>query len=243
VFGQAFYANGTTFGGFVEVPGTMSPEHIKLMEDSLNEKHGGPERAFKVRVIAQGMKVASPSMPMTDAQFLESRKFSVTEVARWFRVPPHKIADLDRSTNNNIEHQSIEFVTDTVMPWLARLEQEANIKLIGARAAGSVYTKFAVNALMRGDSKARAEFYRAMVSMGAMSINEVRALEELNSVDAGDEHLVQLNQTTLKRLVEDPPEPKATNPEPAPAVEPDPEPDNVIRQRALDFVRGQRKTA
>lgn len=218
-FGQAFYGNGTTFGGTVEVPSNMNPQQISDMESYLNGKHGGPEKAFRVRVMAAGMKYSNTNMPMTDAQFLESRRFSVNEIARWYRVPPHKIADLERSTNNNIEHQSIEFVTDTLLPWLRRLEKEANTKLIGYRAQGNVYTKFNVNALLRGDSKSRAEFYRTMTQIGAMSINEVRALEELNGVGPdGDELLVQLNQTTLSRLVEG--EPVQAEPE-APALEED----------------------
>jgi len=258
-FSQAFYRNGTTFGGMVEVPSNMSSEQIKLTEGYLNEKHQGPDKAFKVRVVANGMKYvnAAGAMPLADAQFIESRKFSVTEVARWYRVPPHKIADLERSTNNNIEHQSIEFVTDTIIPWVRRLEQEADVKLFGARAVGTVYTKFAVNALMRGDSKARAEFYRTMTQIGVLSVNEVRDLEELNGIgEAGDEHLVQLNQTTLERLVAEPPD---ATPEPASAAAPDageadPPADpgaqdvaggvedktgNVIRMGALKFMREQ----
>jgi len=221
-FGQAFYGNGTTFGGMVEVPGTMSPQNITDMENHLNGKHGGPDKAFRVRVMAAGMKYTNTSMPMTDAQFLESRKFSVNEIARWFRVPPHKIADLERSTNNNIEHQGIEFVSSTLLPWLNRLEQEANTKLIGYRAQGSVYTKLNVNALMRADSKSRAEFYRTMTQIGAMSINEVRALEELNGIgEDGDAMLVQLNQTTLERLVEGEPEPEPVAPQPEATEEED----------------------
>lgn len=250
VFGSAFYANGTAFGGLVEVPATMNPVQIAEQEAYLNATHKGPDKAFKVRVVANGMKYHNVGMPMTDAQFIESRKFSVTEVARWFRVPPHKIADLERSTNNNIEHQSIEFVTDTIVPWVTRLEQEVNVKLFGARAVGSVYTKMSVNALMRGDAMSRANFYRAMTQMGAMSINEVRELEELNGIGAaGDEHLVQLNQTTLEHLVADPPDAKsAAAPEPAakPAEEPPAEPaagqqqpGNVIRMQGLDFWRQQ----
>jgi HK97 family phage portal protein len=233
-FGQAFYGNGTTFGGMVEVPGAMNPQQIADMESYLNGKHGGPDKAFRVRVMAAGMKYTNAGMPMTDAQFLESRKFSVNEIARWFRVPPHKIADLERSTNNNIEHQGIEFVSSTLLPWLNRLEQEANTKLIGARAQGSVYTKLNVNALMRADSKSRAEFYRTMTQIGAMSINEVRALEELNGIgEDGNAMLVQLNQTTLERLVEGEPEPMA----PAVPVEPedDEAPTNVIRMGARQF--------
>lgn len=215
VFGQSFYANGTVFGRLVEVPANMSAAQIKTTEDYLNERHRGPDKAFSVKVIANGMKVHDGGMPMTDAQFLQSRQFSVNEVARWYRVPPHKIADLERSTNNNIEHQSIEFVTDTLMPWVKRLEDEANAKLFGQRAQGSVYTKLAVNAVMRGDSKSRAEFYRTMTQIGAMTINEVRSLEELNGIGPdGDQLLVQLNQTTLRRLVEAPPEAKPVDPPP-----------------------------
>lgn len=246
-FSQSFYGNGTAFGGMVEVPANMSPQQIGDMEAYLNDKHRGPDKAFKVRVVANGMKFHNVSMPMTDAQFIESRRFSVTEVARWFRVPPHKIADLERSTHNNIEHQSIEFVTDTIVPWVTRLEQEANVKLFGARAMGSVYTKMPVNALMRGDAAGRAAFYRSMTQIGAMSINEVRALEELNGIGpAGDEQLVQLNQTTLERLVAEPPEPKPVDPVAPEAPddgEPDDSPTNVIRMEALEFIRAQKAQA
>lgn len=215
VFGQSFYANGTVFGGLVEVPANLSAEQIRQTEGYLNDRHRGPDKAFAVKVIGNGMKVHAGGMPMTDAQFLESRRFSVNEVARWYRVPPHKIADLERSTNNNIEHQSIEFVTDTLMPWVKRLEDEANAKLFGARSQGSVYTKLAVNAMMRGDSASRAEFYRTMTQIGAMTINEVRSLEELNGIGPdGDQLLVQLNQTTLRRLVETPPAAKPVDPQP-----------------------------
>jgi HK97 family phage portal protein len=244
-FGQAFYGNGTTFGGMVEVPGSMTPQQIADMEGYLNGKHGGPDKAFRVRVMAAGMKYTNAGMPMTDAQFIESRRFSVNEIARWYRVPPHKIADLERSTNNNIEHQSIEFVTDTLLPWLRRLEKEANTKLIGSRAQGNVYTKFNVNALMRGDAKSRAEFYRTMTQIGAMSINEVRALEELNGIgDDGDAMLVQLNQTTLERLVEGEPmaapaAPVAEEPEEDDEEPEDEAPTNVIRSAALAFIRKQ----
>jgi HK97 family phage portal protein len=204
-FGQAFYANGTVFGSLLEMPGNMSSDQIKQAEKYMNDRLRGPDKAFSVKVAPAGVKVHGMSMPMTDAQFLESRKFSVTEICRWYGVPPHKVADLDRSTNNNIEHQGIEFVADAIVPWAVRLEQEVSTKLIGSRSQGRTYTKLAVNALMRGDAASRANFYKAMTQMGAMSINEVRALEELNGIGPdGDSLLVQLNQTTLEYLVENP---------------------------------------
>jgi HK97 family phage portal protein len=239
VFGQAFYANGTTFGALIEMPSGLNADQIKTLEAHYNDRSRGPDKAFRVQVGSAGTKVHQMAMPLTDAQFLESRKFSVTEVARWYGVPPHKIADLDRATNNNIEHQGIEFVTDAIVPWAIRLEQEANAKLFSARAQGRVYTKLNVSSLMRGDSKSRAEYYRAMLQAGVMTINEVRALEELNGIGPnGDEQLVQLNQTTLERII-NPPEPVAT-PAPEPAPQPEPAPNNVIRQEALAFLRAQR---
>lgn len=255
-FGAAFFANGTVFGAMVEMPGGMKPEQIELAESYLNSSRQGPDKAFKVKVVPAGAKAHQLSMPMTDAQFLESRKFSVTEVARWYGVPPHKIADLDRSTNNNIEHQGIEFVTDAIVPWAVRLEQEVNLKLFGIRAQGRVYTKLMVNALMRGDAKSRAEYYRTMTQIGAMSINEVRELEELNTIgEAGDEHLVQLNQTTLEYLVENP-DAKSNTATPSGPAEPgqvdtpeeppagaEPAATNVIRAEALQWARQQRNMA
>lgn len=245
VFGAAFYQNGTQFGSIIEVPATLTKDQIKDAEAYYNSKQRGPEKAFKVQVAPAGTKVHSAGMPMTDAQFLESRKFSVSEIARWYGVPPHKIGDLDRATNNNIEHQGIEFVTDAIVPWAVRLEQEANGKLFGARAQGRLYTKLSVNALMRGDSKSRAEFYRTMTQIGALSINEVRAMEEMNGIGPdGDKHLVQLNQTTLERLVAEPePAPPALEAELEPEPDDDSNPSNVIRREALEFLRAQRNQA
>lgn len=254
-FAQSFYANGAVFGTIVEYPvKNMSVEQIAAAEADLNGRNRGPAKAFTTKVVPEGVKTHTLSMPLEDAQFLESRKFSVVEVCRLFGVQPHKVADLDRSTNNNIEHQGIEFVVDTIVPWAVRLEQEADVKLFSARAQGRVYTKIAVAGLMRGDSKARAEYYRTMVNMGAMTINEVRALEDMNGIGpAGDVHLVQLNQTTLEFLVANPGAKSAPAAAEAPGTASEeseseetegddpPGPTNVIRATALAWAREQRK--
>lgn len=246
-FAQAFFQNGTVMGAILEVGATMSAPQIQQTEDAMNARHRGPGAAFKIKVAPQGTKVHNPTMPLADAQFLESRKFSAVQVCRWYGVPPHKISDLERSTNNNIEHQGIEFVTETIVPWATRLEQEADIKLFGLRAQGRMYTKFTVNALMRGDTKSRAEFYRLMTQMGAMTINEVRGFEDMNGIGSdGDQLLVQLNQTTLQYLVANPgakAQPAALSADPldddedADPIDEPSKPTNVIRLQALEFIR------
>lgn len=252
-FGQAFFQNGTVMGAILEVGAGMNAPQIKQMEDDINSRHRGPGSAFKVKVAPSGTKVHNPTMPMADAEFLSSRKYAATEIARWYGVPPHKIADLERSTNNNIEHQGIEFVQDVVVPWSLRLEQEANLKLFGQRAQGRVYTKLSVNALMRGDSKSRAEYYKTMMQLGVYTINQVLEMEDENGIGPdGDVRLVQLNQTTLEYLVanpgakapaapvaEEPPNAQDDDPAADPQQPPQRKADNVIRMQALEFIRKQ----
>lgn len=159
------------------------------------------------------MEATVLEQPLEDLQFLESRKFQVTEIARWFRVPPHKLGDLERATFTNIEHQSLEFVTDTLVPWISRLETEAQIKLIGRNnRAGRLYTKINVAGLLRGDIKSRYEAYGTGRDKGWLSANDIRELEDMNPVPGGDEYLVQsqmVPQDMLRDLANKPePEPK-----------------------------------
>jgi HK97 family phage portal protein len=154
-------------------------------------------------------------LPLTSLQFLESRKFQVSEVARWFRVPPHKLADLERSTFSNIEHQSLEFVTDTLVPWITRLETEAQIKLVGRNnRMGRIYTKINVNGLLRGDIKSRYEAYGVGRDKGWLSANDIRELEEMNPVSGGDEYLVQSQMVPQDMLRE------INKPQPIPEPQP-----------------------
>ncbi len=161
-FINSFYSNNTVLGGVLEHPGKLSPEAYDRLKKSWEERHKGPAAAYKPAILEEDMKWHTIGMPLKDAEFLENRKFTVTEICRWFGVPPHKVADLERATYSNIEHQSIEVVTDAIMPWAVRLEQEADYKLVGARNQGTVFTKLNLKGLLRGDSKTRAEFYQAM---------------------------------------------------------------------------------
>ena len=212
-FGASFFQNGTHMGGVLEHPATLGEHALENLKDSFRAEHGGPFNASKPVVLEEGMTWHQLGVPPEDAQFLETRELQVAEIARWLRLPPHKIGDLRHATFTNIEHQSREFVTDSIMPWTIRLEQEANRKLV--RIPGA-YTKLTVNALMRGDSQARASFYRTLWDMGVLSVNEIRAFEDLDPIGPdGDKRLVQLNLTTLERIGEEPPEPQ---PGPSPAA-------------------------
>ena len=131
------------------------------------------------------MKWNKISMSPEDAQLLESRKFTVEDVARFFRMPLHKIQSMDKATFSNIEQQAIEFVTDTIRPWLVRFEQEFWMKLIPEAEKDSLYTKFMVEGLLRGDIKTRYEAYQIAKSNGIMNADEIREKEDMNEMPNG----------------------------------------------------------
>lgn len=203
-FGASFYGNGAQLGGIItqkEGASVLDVQGVKNLLETFNKEHRGSANAHKVEYLDGGLSYQEIGVKPEDAQFLGSRQFSVTEIARWFRVPPHKLGDLERATFSNIEHQSIEFVTDTILPWCVRLEQEANYKLFGREARN--YTKLELKGLLRGDLATRAQFYKEMRSMGIYSANDILRLEDQDPIGPdGDARLVPLNMTTLNRMVE-----------------------------------------
>lgn len=197
-FGAAFFGNGTAMGGVLEHPGNPTAEQIQNLRNQLNEAHEGPGRAHKAFIATGGMKYTATTIPPNDAQFLETRKFQVVEIARWFDVPPHKIASMDAATFGNIEHQAIEWVVDTIRPWCVRWEQEINRKLL-ATPDRSLFAKHVIEGLLRGDFKSRQEGYNIGRNGGWMSANDIRELEDMNRIDGGDVYLVPLNMQTAQQ--------------------------------------------
>ena len=190
----ATFANGGAPGVIIKqtTGKSLSPEGVANLIKTFEDRFRGPSNAAKAMYLDAGMEADKLELPLSTLQFLESRKFQIAEVARWFRVPPHKLGDLERSTFSNIEHQSLEFVTDTLIPWITRLETEAQIKLIGRNnRMGRVYTKINVSGLLRGDIKSRYEAYGVGRDKGWLSANDIRSMEDMNSVPGGDEYLVQ----------------------------------------------------
>jgi HK97 family phage portal protein len=201
-YGARFFGNGSRPGGVLQSDKKLSPEGKVTLRDSWERMHSGLSGAQRVAVLEDGLKWQAIGIPPEDAQFLETRKFQVIEIARFFGVPPHMIADLERGTFSNIEQQGIEFVTHTVRPLVIRWEHVLNWELFSATDRGRYYAKFLLSGLMRGDSAARGTYYKEMWNVGALSINDIREFEDMNPVDGGDQRFVPLNTVPLDQAAD-----------------------------------------
>lgn len=198
-YGEKFFNQGGNMSGVFKYPSTLKPEAYKRLKNDLIAQSTGLHDAHTPLLLEGGMTYERISIPPEDAQFIATRKFQKTEIATIYGVPPHMIADLERATNNNIEHQGMEFVQYCLMPYLVRLEEEFNRKLLRDDEFEEFYFLFSLNGLLRGDTKTRSEFYKNMNMIGAMSANEIRALEDMNSYEGGDTYFVQANMQTIER--------------------------------------------
>jgi HK97 family phage portal protein len=195
-FGGRFFGNGASPGGVLEHPGELGPEGFKRVQESWAEAHEGISNSFRIAILEEGMKYTQVGMPMQDAQFLETRKFQTSEIARLYRVPPHMIGDLEKATFSNIEHQGLEFVTHTLRPWLTRWEQSLGMHLMTESERQRYFVEHVVEGLLRGDIQTRYEAYAVGRQWGWLSINDIRALENMNPIgQGGDDYLTPLNMT------------------------------------------------
>ncbi len=190
-YAARLFSNDARPGVVLEHPGVLGKEAKDNIRNSWNEAHAGIANAHKAEVLEEGMKVHEVGMSARDAQMVDSRKFQAVEICRIWRIPPHKIGILDRATFSNIEHQSIEFVTDTILPWCRRIEQAIRRDLIMAK--DRFFARFVLQGLLRGDAKTRSEFYSSAITAGYMTRNEARELEDLNPLKGLDEPLSPLN--------------------------------------------------
>lgn len=192
-YGARFFSNGAKSGIMLKVPNKLSPAAYERLKASFNDQYQGLSNAHRVKILEEGMDVATIGIPPNEAQFLETRKFQVTEIARIYRVPPHMLADLDRATFSNIEHQSLSFVMHTLMPWLVRHEQAIYRDLLTESDRRNHFAKYVVAGLVRGDIATRYQAYTTAVTTGFMTRNEVRELEDMNPLEGLDEPLLPLN--------------------------------------------------
>lgn len=205
-FAAEYFQNGAAFSFVLQHPKMLSSDAQKRLQDQIADRHASRGNRHRPWVAEEGMTVKEFTATAEQAQLLESRKISVEDIARWFRVPLHKIGSLDRATFNNIEHMGIEFIQDTVLPWTARFEQEANLKLIPRSEQRGTFTKLKISTLARGDLKSRMEAYRIGREWGWLTPNMIAEMEDSDPIPAemgGDSLIVPLNFRDARVMVDE----------------------------------------
>lgn len=199
-YGAKFFANGAAPSGVLEHPGTIKdPSRLR---ENWNSTFGGSANSGKVAVLEEGMKYTPISISPEQAQFLETRKFQIDEIARIFRVPPHMVGDLEKSSFSNIEQQSLEFVKYTLDPWVIRWEQSLSRALLNEDEKRKYFFKFNLEGLLRGDYESRMSGYAVARQNGWMSANDIRELENMDKIPAeegGDLYLINGNMLPLNK--------------------------------------------
>ena len=209
IHGASYFGNGARPGVVLSTDSTISAETAEALRNNWERMHRGSERAHRTAVLQGGLKpIELGGGNLQESQYLETRRFAVEEICRVYGVPPHLVGDLTRSSFSNIEQQSLDFVNNGLMPWLRRIELAIGRDLI---ADDSIFAEFDTRGSLRADAAGRGSYYNTLWNLGVLSVNEIRALENLNPVDGGDVRFVQLNMTTLDKA--------AAEPEPEPVVE------------------------
>lgn len=198
-YGAKVFSNGAAPAGVLSHPDNLSPEARKRMADDWDNIHRGIDRAHRVAILEEGVQWQAVGLPNDANQFLETRKLQVTDMARWLRLPPHKIGDLDRATFSNIEEQQLDYVSSALAAWLTRWEQAVLTQLLLPSERATYFPEHLVDALLRGNTMARYQAYAVGRQWGWLSANDVRERENMNPVDGGDDYLVPLNMVPAGR--------------------------------------------
>lgn len=203
-YGAVYFGNGAKPGGVLEHPSNLTEPAQERLKAGWNEMHQGLDNAHRIAILEEGLTYKQIGLPPEDSQFLETRKFQIAEVSRIYRVPLHMLGELDRSTNNNIEHQSIEFLTYTLNSWLVRIEQSCGLKLMTQKERTKYYCEHIVDSLLRGDIKTRYEAYQIGRQNGWLSANDIRKKENENPIpkeEGGDSYMVNTAMQPISNLL------------------------------------------
>ncbi|CAM3307517.1 phage portal protein [Halomonas lysinitropha] len=199
----AVFQRGTTMSGVIQRPQAATPIQDQAKVDRLLEKfaerHSGLRNMFSVALLQEGMEYKQLAMDNEKAQLLESRNFGVIEVCRLYKVPPHMIQQLDKATFNNIEHQGLQYVIYTLLPWIKRKEAAMMRDLLLPEERKNLYIEFNVGGLLRGDQKSRYEAYALGRQWGWLSVNDIRRLENMPPIAGGEKYLTPMNMTDSQR--------------------------------------------
>ena len=210
-YGARMYGNGARPSGLIEMDGGFKDaEARRNFRQEFEEYHSGLRNAGRVAVLEKGMKWQKTGIPPKDAEWVNGRKFQIREIARIFGVQPHMIGDLQDATYSNIEQQSLEFASYTMMPWLVRWEQVLNLALLRKAERGKLFTQFLMEGLVRGDLPSRYEAYSKGRQWGWLSANDVRRFENMNQVEGGDVYMVPLNMISADQVGLDAPSSEAS---------------------------------
>jgi HK97 family phage portal protein len=241
LFGASFFGNGANVNAVVMNKKPLKPDGVKRQRAEMEGLYRGPRNANKLAILDNDAELKLLGLDAEKSQLNQTNLALISEVCRWFGVPPHKVMDLSRGTFSNIEHQAIEVVVDSVAPWVKRFEDEADYKLFGPQNRNKYYNKMNMRALLRGDAAARVAYYDGMVKIGAFSPNRVLECEDENTIGpAGDIHVMQNQNVTLEQIaagVDDPNPPvdPATPPAP-PSKDDEPGSDDPTLALQLDRI-------
>lgn len=209
-FGETYFGNNTEVGGVLKTANKLDDNAYNRLKTQWAERHSGPGKSFRPAILDNGLDWTATTTKAQDAQLIQTRKFQIEEICRWFGVPPHKVQSLERSTNNNIEHQGIEFARDALTPWKKRLEQEADFKLFSARGPAR-FSLIDIGWVLKGDFASRATGYQIMRNIGVFSANDILVEEGRNTIGPeGDIRIVNSANIRLEDVGND----TAANPPP-----------------------------
>jgi len=203
-FGENFFANGANPSGILIHPEELSQEAKDRLKADFDEKYAGNNNSGKTMVLEEGLKYQQMSIAPEEAQFIETRKFQIEEIARIYRVPLHLIQSLDQATNNNIEHQSLEFIQYSMMPWFRTYEQQMNMQLLTPQERGDgYYFEFDILSMLRGDNAGRAQMAQKMFMNASLSPNEWRGMENMPPMEGeeGNQYFINGNMVPIKKVM------------------------------------------
>lgn len=201
-FGSDYFSQGIHPSAVITHTGRLSDDGRKALREGMSETYGGLSKAHRLMLLQETSKFEKISIQPEESQFLESRQFQIPEIARWFGLQPHKLGDLTRASFSNIAEEQISFVVDSLTPKLVRLEQCYNTQLLSQNEQRRLYYKHALQGLMRGSHKDRAEYYGKLWGIGVLSANQILELEDMDPIEGGDTHFVPANMVPLERAID-----------------------------------------
>jgi len=202
-FGGTYFGSGTHPSAIVTHPNKISQSAHDNLRASLSSQWSDLGQGHRLMLLEEDMKLSPVSITPVDAQYLENSTFSVNDIARIFNLPPHKLKELSKSSFNNIESEQISFVTDSILPWLIRWEQHFDCQLLtDSERRKGLHTKHNIDGLLRGNAKDRAEYYKSLFNVGALSQNDIRKLENQDPIEGGDEYYVPMNMIPASKVNE-----------------------------------------